>query len=217
MERTMSDQQSQVVKEQPRRTARERRSQSDHPGCFPFYYQDHLMDPNRSALSWEERARYDHAWMTSWGTSTPGVAPEDQWRRWMQYSEREWPRRREAFSRCFVVKSDGTWIQKRVRKERDAQKNRFRAASEAGKTSARNRRARSDMTRVVTRDVGTDVVRAPQPYPVPVPDPVTETPGRASSVGLRPAPATRPDTAGPHGQTISEIIGAVAGARSLRQ
>lgn len=206
------------VKEQPRRTARERRSQSDHPGSFPFFYQDHLIDPNRCALSWEERARYDHAWMTSWGTSTPGVASEDQWRRWMQYSEREWPRRREAFARCFVVKADATWIQKRVRKERDAQKNRFRAASEAGKKSARNRRARNDMTRVVARDVGTSVVRAPQPYavPDPVPDP-SETPSRASSVCLRPAPATRPDTAGPHGQTISEIIGAVAAARSLPQ
>lgn len=108
----------------------------DRAPSFQFYPRDFRSHPPVEAMTFDQRGRYVWALCASWDTDTPGVASEDQWRRWMRYSESQWGRHREAMAPAFHIEADGTWVQGRMARERADQVERFRKASEAGTKGA---------------------------------------------------------------------------------
>ena len=111
----------------------------DRAPSIQYYPRDWMADPAVQALSWDERGRFHWAWSSSLLTDRPGIAAEDQWRRWMGYSEDEWPAHREAHRACFRVRRDGVWVQARTVAEREAQKNR-REKSRKGAATTNDKR-----------------------------------------------------------------------------
>lgn len=98
-------------------------------------------------MSYDQQGRYLRALCMSWGTATPGVASEDQWRRWMAYTRRQWQRVRDTVAVAFDTKLadsydpddqwHGTWVQKRMVAERAKQAQRYeQAVSGARKSNA---------------------------------------------------------------------------------
>lgn len=149
----------------PPRKSRERLSQSTHAASFPFYFRDWLASPEVRALSREERGAYIDVLASTWQTRTVGVMTEEQVRAWAGYSPAEWKAHREALKACFRVRSDGLWVQKRAKREREAQKRRFKSASEAGKKSAAKRKGGNEVTKVVADSVGEGVRTESEPCP----------------------------------------------------
>src|SRR5262245_9534306 len=107
---------------------------SDRAPSFQFYPGDHLLDDAVAAMSYDEHGRYWIALCRSWQTPTPGVATEDQWRRWMGYSEADWSTHRSTIAAAFRIRADGIWIQKRAAETRKAQK-RLRDRARKGATA----------------------------------------------------------------------------------
>lgn len=106
---------------------------------FQFYPLDWLGDGAVQAMSFDQQGRYLRGLCMSWNTSRPGVASEDEWRRWMQYSRKQWERVSETMAAAFdtsqadVYDPDnrlcGTWIQKRMVAERERQVKRYQQAA----------------------------------------------------------------------------------------
>ncbi len=91
-----------------------------------------MADPDVQSLTWDQRGRYVWALCCSHLSECPGVATESQWRQWMGYTAAQWNRNKDAMRRCFRVESD-KWVQERMLHERDEQRARYEAASEAGR------------------------------------------------------------------------------------
>ncbi len=108
----------------------------DRPPSFQFYPRDFMGDPDVQALTWEQRGRYVWALCCSWMSESPGVATEDQWRVWMQYTPSQWTKNRGALAECFAQGEEGMWIQERMRMTRAEQYERFSQASVGGVSRA---------------------------------------------------------------------------------
>jgi len=152
----------------PRRK-RDRISQSNDPPSFPFYWRDWLASLSVRAMTREQRGGYIDYLAFTYGTKTPGVQSEDDVRAMAGFTAEEWVHHREAFRRCFHVRRDGMWVQKRVVNERAAQKRRYKRAANAGKEGARKRAERSDLPRLATPQA--DAKHQPHPCPDPCPAP----------------------------------------------
>lgn len=113
----------------------------DRAPSVQFYPADWMSDPAVLALSWEERGRYHWSWCCSLQTETPGVATEDQWRRWMGYSQDEWGEHSTAHAACFRIGRDGLWHQKRTEREREAQRIRHERASKGARVTNEARKS----------------------------------------------------------------------------
>jgi uncharacterized protein YdaU (DUF1376 family) len=111
----------------------------ERPPSFQFYGRDFRADANVEAMSFDQRGRYVWALCASWDTDAPGIATEEQWRRWMCYSPAQWGRHREVMASAFKIRDDGMWVQSRMQREREAQVHRFQKASESGRKGAENR------------------------------------------------------------------------------
>lgn len=94
---------------------------NDRAPSFQFYPADYLADPAVSAMSFDQQGRYFRALCLTWQTASPGLATEDQWRAWMNYSADEWAIAREALKAAFRIGRDGRWTQKRTVETRKAQ------------------------------------------------------------------------------------------------
>jgi uncharacterized protein YdaU (DUF1376 family) len=123
----------------PPRQAPDRRSQSSHPASFPLYWRDWLSDPRLRAMSRDERGGFLDVLCFTQGTKTVGIYTEEECRVWAGYSWEAWQLVREKFLAVHTVRRDGLWLQKRARRERAAQKIRYKRARKAGKKGARNR------------------------------------------------------------------------------
>lgn len=77
---------------------------------------DFLAHPAVVAMEREQRWRYREALDFSWLSETPGIATEDQWRKWLGYNLEQWSTAREAFICAFEV-NEPHWIQKRLADE----------------------------------------------------------------------------------------------------
>lgn len=77
---------------------------------------DFLADPTVASMEREQRWRYREALDFSWLSQTPGIAIEDQWRKWLGYTPEQWSTAREAFICAFEV-NEPHWIQKRLADE----------------------------------------------------------------------------------------------------
>jgi uncharacterized protein YdaU (DUF1376 family) len=108
----------------------------ERPPSFQFYPRDFRADPAVEAMTFDQRGRYVWALCASWLTDTPGVASEDQWRRWLGYGPRKWSAHRSTFESCFDTSRKDAWVQKRMAAEREAQKDRFMQASKGGANRA---------------------------------------------------------------------------------
>jgi uncharacterized protein YdaU (DUF1376 family) len=157
------------TEDRPTRRKRDRISQSNDPPSFPFYWRDWLASLSVRAMTREQRGGYIDYLAFTYGTKTPGVQSEDDVRAMAGFSPEEWVHHREAFRRCFHVRRDGMWVQKRVVNERSAQKRRYKRAANAGKEGARKRAERTDLARVATPQDGAK--HQPYPYPDPYPSP----------------------------------------------
>ena len=113
---------------------------SDRAPSFLFFPADWLADAVVDGMSFDEQGRYLRALCMTWQTPTPGIAPEEQWRSWMKFTEPEWRDHRERMSMAFQVRPDGTWVQKRTVRVRREQRARRTAAKEAGRLSGVARR-----------------------------------------------------------------------------
>lgn len=104
----------------------------ERPACTLFYWSDWLTDPAVRALSRDQRGAYMDVLAFTHQTDAPGVMTEDDVRAWGGYSTDEWPANRDALRRCFEVRSDGAWIQKRTVVERKRQTSRLENARKGG-------------------------------------------------------------------------------------
>ena len=82
----------------------------------PFYWADWLADEGVQSMTFDEQGRYLRVLAFSNQSATPGVATEDQIRRWAAYGTPDWPEHREAFARCFSIRGE-RWTQKRTELE----------------------------------------------------------------------------------------------------
>ena len=101
----------------------------DRPPSFQFYPRDWMADPAVQGMTWDQRGRYFWALCCSRLTDRPGIAAEDQWRRWMAYSDDEWPVHQPAIAPAFRVRGDGAWAQSRTVEDRREQAARHRRAT----------------------------------------------------------------------------------------
>jgi uncharacterized protein YdaU (DUF1376 family) len=99
----------------------------DKPPSFQFYPRDFLADV-AGVLTNEQIGRYTLSLCRSWLSDTPGVASESDWQAWMSYSDEEWVAVRPKLVRLFKLLPSGSWKQKRMVEERDAQIRRFDSA-----------------------------------------------------------------------------------------
>jgi hypothetical protein len=96
--------------------------------------QDFYADPVVARMAAEQRWRYREALDFSWMGDTPGVGPEDEWRKLLGYSAAEWESQREVFAGAFAIEGE-LWIQRRMVDE----VGHARARSEHGGVGARHR------------------------------------------------------------------------------
>ena len=108
-------------------------ARTDRAPSFQFYPRDYLADSAVQAMSFDEQGRYIRALCFSWDTPTPGEALEDQWRRWMCYSEARWKAHREIMRAAFREGPEGVWLQHRMQVERSQQIDRRERAQEGAK------------------------------------------------------------------------------------
>jgi uncharacterized protein YdaU (DUF1376 family) len=194
------------------RRKRDRISQSSAPPSFPFYWRDWLASFSVRAMTKEQRGGYIDYLCHTQGADHPGVQPEDTVRAMAGFTEEEWRRHRDAFRRCFHVRRDGMWVQKRVVDERAAQKRRYKRAVNAGKEGARKRGGDNKLTRGAGAQAGAELL--PQPYPYPDPDPEKlEKQVVPSPNGVARAGAHEAGTAG--SQAISNLLQSVLGSTRM--
>lgn len=83
----------------------------DRPPSFSMYPAPWFQDTR--LMTRDQRCRYFEALLHSWSEECYGVAPEDQWRRWLGYTEKQWPKVREVYAIRFRI--DGMmWTQKKL-------------------------------------------------------------------------------------------------------
>ena len=104
----------------------------DTAPSFQFYPRDFMADPAVQAMPWDMRGRYVWALCCSSLSATPGKAPEDTFRQWMGYKPTRWPHVRALVAAAFQIEPDGTWIQKRLMQEREAQRLRYEESKRGG-------------------------------------------------------------------------------------
>jgi uncharacterized protein YdaU (DUF1376 family) len=107
------------------------------PPSFQFYPRDWIVDTRK--LTRDQRCRYHDALCESWVSGSYGVAAEDQWRDWLDYTPEQWDLERSAFVRLFSVREDGQWVQKRMVEVREEQLRRYER-SQAGAELTNQRR-----------------------------------------------------------------------------
>ena len=77
---------------------------------------DFYADATVVGMTKDQRMRYRESLDMSWMSDTPGVATEEQWRKWLGYQEDEWRREaRGVFESAFVAGEQ--WVQKRLETE----------------------------------------------------------------------------------------------------
>lgn len=152
------------------RRKRDRISQSNNPPSFPFYWRDWLASFSVGSMTNEQRGGYITYLCRAQSQDRPGIQTKDEVRAMAGFTPEEWVRHEEAFRRCFHVRKDGLWVQRRVVNERAAQKRRYKRAVNAGKEGARKRGEHNGLARVA----GTQAGPKHQPYPYPDPDPDPE-------------------------------------------
>lgn len=194
------------TEDRPTRRKRDRISQSNDPPSFPFYWRDWLASLSVRAMTREQRGGYIDYLAFTYGTKTPGVQSEEDVRAMAGFSPEEWVHHREAFRRCFHVRRDGMWVQKRVVNERAAQKRRYKRAANAGKEGARKRAASSDLPRVATLQDGAKYQPSPHPCPDPVPEKL-EKQAVPSAIAVRPDHADEAGTAGSISKLLESVLG----------
>ena len=96
---------------------------------FKMWPRDFMADPEVQGLGWEERGRYVWALLCSWESESPGVAPVEQWSRWLGVELEGLTPYMPLFRR-----QDGALIQKRMAAEFEA----VRAEKEMRTQCARN-------------------------------------------------------------------------------
>jgi uncharacterized protein YdaU (DUF1376 family) len=189
------------------RRKRDRISQSSDPPSFLFYWRDWLASLSVRAMTREQRGGYIDFLAFTYGTKTPGVQSEDDVRAMAGFTPEEWVHHREAFRRCFHVRRDGMWVQKRVVNERAAQKRRYKRAANAGKEGARKRAERSDLPRVAAPQDGAK--HQPYPFPDPYPCPEKLKQAMPASNAVRPGPGEEAGTDGSISKLIESVLGQI--------
>ena len=194
------------------RRKRDRISQSNDPPSFPFYWRDWLASLSVRAMTKEQRGGYmDYLSYAYSAKKQPGVQSADTVRAMAGFTEDEWPQHKEAFQRCFHVRADGMWVQRRVVAERAAQKRRYKRAVNAGKEGARKRASASELPRVAGPQAGPEV--QPYPFPDPCPDPEKRKQVVPSPSVIARAGTPEAGTAG--SQAISELLQSVLGSTRM--
>ena len=98
----------------------------DRPPSFQFYPADFLSDGSVRAMTLEARGAYITLLCAAWDSETPGVLPDDDaYLAGLSDARDRWPEIRAQVARAFVVRG-GTWTQKRMVAEREAQSRRYR-------------------------------------------------------------------------------------------
>lgn len=105
----------------------------DRAPSFQFYPRDYLADGAVQGMSFDQQGRYVRSLCLSWDTTTPGEATEDQWRRWMCLTTKQWEKQRQTMAEAFEIGPDGVWRQNRMMRERAKQVERRRKATEGAK------------------------------------------------------------------------------------
>lgn len=123
----------------------------DRAPSFQFYPRDFVSSSAVIRMTPEERGGYIMLLCHAWDCDEPGVLPDDDAAlASLSGLGKRWTRCRPAIARAFVVE-DGRWRQERMIAERDAQADRFRRASEAGRKANATRwgeRSESDANRM---------------------------------------------------------------------
>jgi len=196
----------------------ERRSQSSHPASFPLYWRDWLSDPKVRAMSRDMRGGFLDVLCFSQGTDTVGVYTEDQCQAWAGYPDEEWKLVKDKFLACHSVRvrqdAEGTktvlWVQKRARRERLAQKNRYRNARKAGKKGARKRWE----PKVLNSHPITPAMAKTCPSPDPSPSPVVKQQAMPSTEHRTGTEATARGELAVAGELTSALLTRLAGSRT---
>jgi hypothetical protein len=142
------------------------------------------------------------------GTKTVGLYSEDQCRAWAGYSWEEWQLVREGFLACHTVRRDGLWVQKRARRERLAQKKRYKLAQKAGKKGARNRWEPKVLNR---HPIAAGIA---EPWPSPDPSPVVKQQAMPSTEHRSGPEATPGRELAVAGELTSALFARLAGSRT---
>jgi len=110
---------------------------------FNFYPDEFLNDQNVVVMNSEEVGVYVKLIMAAWQQDIPGVLPaqDEALMRLARASLEEWHRCKAAVARCFDT-SDGRWVQKRLRREYEAQSQRFERIRGVRRGAVRQRKWR---------------------------------------------------------------------------
>lgn len=104
------------------------------PPAFQFYPREWIIDTRH--MTRDQRCRYHDALCESWLAESYGIATEEQWREWMEYSPEDWASVRSVFAKRFKSLS-GKWVQSMMVDTRAAQRRRRdRASKGASVTNA---------------------------------------------------------------------------------
>jgi len=105
---------------------------------FKLWPRDFMSDPVIQAMSFDKRGRFIWACMCSWETDTPGMATEDQWRKWLGYSWEGWEANHLDYP---LIPGDmgALLVQKRLLYEFQQTRQEMERRSNAGLTGARAR------------------------------------------------------------------------------
>jgi uncharacterized protein YdaU (DUF1376 family) len=109
------------------------------PPAFQFYPRDFVSDPAVLLMTPEERGGYVMLLCHAWIAAEPGVLPDDD--RTLAILSGlgdRWLACRPALERAFDL-TNGRWVQKRMVRERHAQKTRVGIASRVGRLGAKAR------------------------------------------------------------------------------
>ncbi len=198
--------------EQPEK--RERRSQSTKSPSYPRYWRDIQGDPRYRNLTFDQRGRWNDFLDLTQGTRCPGVTTEEELRRLLSYTPAQWPKNRGSFAPFFRIRG-AVWTQTRTKRERDAQKRRFKSASRGGKKGARKRWHPKEMSNRAMQGVMPE--RSPYPLPCPTPESPTVPFGERKrtvvpAVPCPPAPAIEFEWDG-----LERPSPALARARAMRE
>jgi len=105
---------------------------------FKLWPRDFMSDPVIQAMSFDKRGRFIWACMCSWETDTPGMATENQWRKWLGYSIDGWEANRLDFP-LIPGEMGELLVQKRLLYEFQQTRQEMERRSNAGLTGAKAR------------------------------------------------------------------------------
>lgn len=123
----------------------------DRAPSFQFYPRDFVSSSAVTRMTPEERGGYIMLLCHAWDSDEPGVLPDDDAAlSALSGLGKRWAKCRPSIERAFTIE-DGQWKQERMIGEREAQAERFRRASEAGRKANVTRwgeRSESDANRM---------------------------------------------------------------------